>query len=137
LRVELFQEAIAKGVVFFKICKKERKDVEKKHLHLHCSNGSCSTHHLSAFYVKAITFQDGRVHVQMNSNCSAMNDHNREETNPIYNPSTNAAISTHRAAGGCSTGFCSNPPVDGELYCEYHLAEKRRREAEKYLEVSL
>lgn len=132
LSIDLFQEAINRGVSFFKSYKRDRIDAEGEELH--CSIHS--SHHLSAFYVKAVTFPDGIVSVQMNGNCIAINDFNREETAPIFSPSRNAAVSAHRADGSCGTGLCKDALVDGELYCEFHLAENRRRDAERIMEVS-
>ena len=132
---DLFQEAIGRGVIFYKMFKK-RERIDADNEELHCSKSAHTKHHLSSFYVKAVSFLNGIVNVQLNGACIADNDVCREVTNPFFNPSKNAAISTHRAAGGCGTGLCSEARVDGELYCEVHLAEQRRREAERSTEVS-
>lgn len=132
LSAGLIQEAIGRGVLFFKMFKRDRIDAVNEHLH--CS--AHSSHHLSAFYVKAITFLAGIVNIQMNGNCTDKNDFNREETAPVFNRSKNAAISTHRAAGRCGTGLCKKALVDDEPYCEFHLAEERRRSTERSKEVS-
>ena len=112
--------------------KGERIDAEEENLH--CS--AHSKHHISSFYVKAVKYLNGIVSVQMNGACIADNDVSREVTNPLFNPSTSLAISAHRAAGGCGTALCKNIRVDDELYCEFHLAEERRRTAETSTEVS-
>ena len=135
LSVELIQEAIGRGVIFFKMFKGDRIDADDEQLH--CSNGvGHSSHHLSSFYVKGIPFLNGIVNVQMNGGCIERNDVCREVTNPLFNPSTSLAVSAHRADGGCGTGRCKNPRVDGELYCEDHLAQERQRLQEKSTEVS-
>lgn len=134
LPVKLFQEAVAKDFIFFKMYKRERIDAVGEKMH--CSSfAHPSGHHLSAFYVKANTFQDGKVHVQMNGGYISNNDFSREETNPVHNPSTALSISAHRATGACGTSLCKIPRVDDELYCEYHLAAKRQGEAERSMEV--
>ena len=84
--------------------KGERIDAEEENLH--CSNGgSHSSHQLSSFFVKALSFKDGIVSVQMNGGCIERNDVCRDVTNPLFNPSTSLAVSAHRVAGGCGLGY--------------------------------
>jgi hypothetical protein len=86
----------------------------------------CSTHGyhekpVHHFYSKKVVFEEGKVFIHMNSNCHEINDYNKTESNPIFNPGHNKIASDQRDdVTSCYYPNCVIPCQENTKYCAAH-----------------
>lgn len=118
LTSEVFDEAIAMGIVFFNTYLRERIPLSDSGF-LDCSHSSHSSHHIvDAFSAKALFYEDSKTLVEMNGVCLERNSYSKGVGNPVHNPATNTAVSRKRAEGWtCGLGGCIKPRAEEDSCC--------------------